>query len=59
MDCGKRQYSKRDAIAARNRAMRRRRNRPKMLRIYQCPDCGYWHLTHKPKRGEAHELADA
>jgi hypothetical protein len=20
-------------------------------RVYRCPDCGWWHMTSKPKRG--------
>ena len=20
------------------------------LRVYRCPDCGLWHMTHKPDR---------
>lgn len=54
MDCptGKKRYPrKKDAATVRNSRMRGRsgyrRNRPKALRIYCCPDCGGWHLTHK------------
>jgi len=40
--CGKRTYRKKDARAARNR----QRHRGAVLRIYQCPRCNLWHLTH-------------
>jgi hypothetical protein len=39
--------TKRDAQTARNAAFRRRRHRPDFLRIYACPECNGWHLTHK------------
>jgi hypothetical protein len=45
--CGaKRIYSKRAAHESRNRALRRRHNRPDFLRVYNCPRCNGWHLTH-------------
>lgn len=28
-----------------------RRNRPVFLRAYPCPECGFWHLTSRPLRG--------
>lgn len=34
-----------------NDRMRSRHGRPEQLRSYECPKCGFWHLTHKP----AHE----
>jgi len=39
---------KRAAATARNARMnsRYRRGKPKYLRIYPCPSCGGWHLTH-------------
>lgn len=43
--CGKRRHP--TQIAAIAAALRLSRfNRP--LRVYQCPDCGGWHLTKKP-----------
>ena len=52
MTCEKRGYeSKKDALTVRNvrtRGRRRKRHgRPDFLRVYHCPDCGLWHLTHK------------
>lgn len=49
---GKPHYTKRDAqtkLNARTGSSRRKRRRStaKFLRIYECPQCGYWHLTHK------------
>ncbi len=41
---GKVCYSKRDAQARRNVKLRHKRD-AKTLRIYNCPDCGQWHLT--------------
>lgn len=32
-----------------DRCMKRPRNRPKQLRSYECPRCGFWHLTSKPE----------
>ncbi len=50
--CGKRSYPKKDAQSARNRL----RKRGAILRIYHCPKCNRWHLTHKlPTR---HDLAE-
>ena len=47
----KRGYSKIEAETLRNERTQGRQdyrhNRPKTLRIYECPDCGMWHLTHK------------
>ena len=36
-----------DAIAARRQA----RKRGLKLRSYQCPNCGFWHLTKTPLKG--------
>lgn len=48
-DCGKHRYpSKKDALTAKNAALKRRHNRPKQLRAYPCPQCRGWHLTHLP-----------
>lgn len=48
---GKRCYTKRDAETVRNARTKGRRKirhgRPKELRIYECPDCGHWHLSSK------------
>lgn len=54
MSCDKYPYrSKRDAVTAMNARTtgrrRIRRHRPAYLRIYECPLCGYWHLTHQPE----------
>jgi len=46
---GKIRYAEKKAAAtARNARLRdrRRRGKPKYLRIYACPACGGWHLTH-------------
>lgn len=48
--CGKKPYTKREAQTARNQRLRSHHNRPKLLRIYPCPECNAWHLTHQPKR---------
>lgn len=40
----KKQYSKKDAQTTCNYQMSQGE---KSLRIYQCPTCGFWHLTHK------------
>lgn len=49
--CHKRAYDKRTAETLRNarlhRGHRRRRGRQKYLRIYYCPHCNAWHLTHR------------
>lgn len=48
--CGKPGYSKREAETLRNRRTKGRRKvrhgRPDFLRIYHCPKCNKWHLTH-------------
>jgi len=47
--CQKKRYDdKRSAQGARNVRMESARghNRPEHLRIYDCPDCGGWHLAH-------------
>ena len=51
--CGKKGYTKKDAQTARNLRTKGRqeirRHRPKFLRAYECPNCGWWHLTHQRK----------
>jgi ribosomal protein L32 len=44
-DCksGKRAYDKRGAVTA----MHARRAGGVLLRVYECPQCGRWHLTHQ------------
>lgn len=44
--CGKRGYTKVEAQTALN-ARLAGRGAPDELRIYQCPGCNRWHLTHK------------
>jgi len=45
---GKPCYDKRGAETVLNRRFKRHaRNRPDFLRIYHCPECNLWHLTHK------------
>ncbi len=44
-------HDKRAARSAINLAMRRRRNRPKALRMYWCGPCYAWHLTHTALKG--------
>lgn len=49
--CGKKFYpTKRFAQAVRNKVLRRKRNRPEAVRVYECPLCGGWHLTKQEKR---------
>lgn len=45
--CRKNRYpDKKSALTARNAVLRgHRRNQPKSLRAYPCPDCAGWHLT--------------
>lgn len=54
--CTKTPYSKKEARTVMNdRTTGRRRmrhGRPKFLRIYECPECRAWHLTHEPRRGD-------
>ena len=47
--CIKKAYTKKDAQTALNARLRGRyrHNKPDHLRIYHCPDCNGWHLTHK------------
>jgi predicted RNA-binding Zn-ribbon protein involved in translation (DUF1610 family) len=43
--------SKKQAITKINNIMSsRRKNRPKFLRTYHCPDCGNHHITHNKDR---------
>lgn len=46
--CTKTPYSKREAETVRNRRLIGR-NRPGLLRIYQCDRCNRWHLTHQER----------
>lgn len=48
---GKNCYDKRGAETARNKRWREDHVR---LRIYQCDDCGAWHLTHMVPPSEYH-----
>ena len=48
--CTKTQYTKREAETVRNRRLQGK-NRPQVLRIYQCNRCNRWHLTHQEKDG--------
>jgi len=43
--CGKNNYDSEDK--ARRVAVTAFMRDGTRLRVYQCPDCGYWHLTHK------------
>lgn len=46
MECRKTTYpDKKAAQSARNAVLKRKRNRPKDLRIYRCEHCHGWHLT--------------
>lgn len=46
--CEKRQFSKKEAQGALNQIKRNTRDKnSKECRIYNCPDCGWWHLTKK------------
>ena len=46
MTCNKASYpDKKAALGAKNRALRRRKNRPDHLRAYFCEECRAWHLT--------------
>lgn len=47
-DGGKICYDKKDAQQKRNWV--ERRGRGKDMRIYQCPSCGYWHLTKETRK---------
>lgn len=49
---GKVCYDKRGAQTARNK---RERNGSEPLRIYQCPKCNQWHLTHKQSYEKIYE----
>lgn len=49
---GKKCFDKKGAESARNKRLKpkrheRRHGTPDKLRIYECPDCGRWHLTSK------------
>lgn len=43
---GKHSYSKKKAEGVRLYLMHEQK--VKFLRIYKCPKCPYWHLTHQP-----------
>ena len=51
-DCPKSAYPSRNK-AEEHRKKRLRENPTLYLRVYLCPECGLWHLTHKTNRGEA------
>lgn len=46
---GKVSYDKKTAVTAANRRFRESHTK---LRVYNCPDCGKWHLTHVMHYGE-------
>lgn len=52
--CRKRGYTKKEAqsvVNSRTKGRRQRRNgRPEYLRIYECPNCNQWHVTHEEPR---------
>jgi hypothetical protein len=48
--CNKPPYFKKIAQQIRNK--RGRGKKAQKLRIYQCPVCDYWHLTHQTKAFE-------
>ena len=51
MCTGKRTYRKKDAqtaVNARNKGTTGRKVSEKRLRMYQCPLCGFWHLSSNP-----------
>lgn len=51
--CGKQRYeSKKDTETARNRVIADGRARPYNLRIYECPECGGWHLAGRKQEGK-------
>lgn len=43
--CTKRGYDKKTALTLKNMAWRDGRG---AMRVYHCPVCGAWHLTHLP-----------
>lgn len=45
--CRKQKYTKVEAQTVVNARMSARHNRPEHLRIYHCPLCNGWHVTHK------------
>lgn len=50
-ECTKTKYAcKKDAVTAKNWRTKgrhkKRRGIPQALRVYPCPKCGFWHLTH-------------
>jgi len=46
--CAKRAFSRKQALTARASSLNT--GKAAFLRIYKCPRCGWWHLTHKPDR---------
>lgn len=51
MNCEKSGYpSKKDATTAMNwrvKGTHRKKGRQVKMRVYSCPDCGRWHMTHQ------------
>lgn len=48
--CYKMANSRKQALSLMNEVLARRH--APYLRIYKCPNCGYWHLTHKVPTGK-------
>lgn len=49
---GKPCFDKKSAITAKNK---REKESHQKLRVYQCPDCGGWHLTSQVKEEKHHK----
>lgn len=54
-ECPKTPYTKREAQTVRNLRLKGRHGRPEMLRLYECKQCGAWHLTSKESYSEVVE----